>query len=281
MTDPKLSLVPTAPAATKPLIKWAGGKRWFVERFGDDLYTEAVSAGGFYFEPFLGGGAMALHLGLRGMMLGDALEELVTMYKVVRDDPMGLSAMLRLLAEYGTDEKSYYHVREQKTHTDVEAAAKLIYLNKLCYNGLYRKNKSGGFNVPYGKEQRALPNPEQICDASSALKGASLRAGDFAALVSEASKGDTVYADPPYQGTFSDYTANGFSDQDHERLAEALYEAHQRGASVYCHNVDTKLVRWLYEEWAEIIPMVEKRNINSKGDERGRVSCVFIAGVQT
>lgn len=271
-----LRVVPEAPAGVSPLLKWAGGKRWFVRQFGDDMFERVLSRGGRYVEPYLGGAAMALHLGIKNMVLGDIEPELVITYRVVQDFPEDLATYLSLLS---TDADSYYKTREREPRTPVEVAAKLIYLNKLCFNGLYRKNKKGQFNVPYGGEERKLPGMEQILAVSTALAGAKVHCGDALELIEDAGDNDIIYADPPYHGTFSDYTALGFDDADQTALAQELRNAHRRGAEVYAHNADTELVRRLYG-WAEIIPLGERRSINSKRGERGKVPCVLVVGAQ-
>lgn len=280
---PALRLVPEGPAGVSPLLKWAGGKRWFVKEYGDSLFDHVLHRGGTYYEPFLGGAAMALHLGLGNMVLGDVEPDLITTYKVIRDTPGALGVMLELLSDCGKGEKTYYHVRKTKPNTPIEIAARLIYLNKLCYNGLYRKNKKKGeFNVPYaeGAHKRTMPSYDQIFKVSKALSGADLRNQDFAELIGEAGQGDTIYVDPPYHDTFVGYTANGFTEADQERLAEALRGARERGAEFFAHNSDTDKVRHWYGSWAEIVPTEERRNVNSNGKGRGPKPCVLIVGAQ-
>jgi DNA adenine methylase len=274
----RLRVVPEQPAGVRPLLKWAGGKRWFVGDYGNDMFDLVSRRGGRYIEPFVGGGAMALHLGIKGMVLGDVEEDLILTYMTVRDSPGDLSTMLGLIGDQ-LDGAAYYRIRASKCRNEIETAARFIYLNKLCFNGLYRKNKSGEFNVPYCKEERSLPPPEHIAEVSRALAGAELHVSDFAKLIEIAGRGDVIYADPPYHKTFSSYSAGGFSDNDHERLAEALYAARRRGAEFFCHNSDTEKTRNWYGDWAEIVPVYERRAINSKGDGRGAVGCVLIAGV--
>jgi DNA adenine methylase len=284
-TKPQLRLVPKAPAAVKPLLKWAGGKSWFVKEHGDDLFQRVIERGGNYIEPFLGGAAMALHLGLPGMILGDAEEELITTYTMVRDNPTELRALLALMDDLGTDRESYMRVRETAATLPVEIAAKTIYLNRTCFNGLYRRNKSGKFNVPYGGEERKLPDLERILEVSAALRAATFLAADFQYVIGQAGEGDVIYADPPYHEVFDGYTPNGFGESDHERLAVALLKARARGAEFLCHNADTELVRDLFagvgagRKRCEIIETEERRSVNSKGDGRGPVGCVLIAGV--
>ena len=279
---PKLKLVPLAPAGVKPILRWAGGKSWFVKEFGDDVFSLVVKKGGRYIEPFLGGGAMALHLGLKDMVLGDCESDLIMAYQIIRDEPTQLSTLLSLLEEHhGSGKETYYQVRDTEAKSMVEIAARLIYLNRLCWNGVYRKNAKGEFNVPYGNKEKTMPTLEQIVEVSRTISHSELYAADFEKLIGEAREGDVIYVDPPYDGVFSDYTSKGFDAHDQERLAEALYDAHKRGASFIAHNSDTDLVRYLYGEWTEVNPIEEKRPINSKGGERGGVPCVLITvGVQ-
>jgi len=268
---------------TDPLLRWAGGKRWFVKDFGDDMLAHVQKRGGTYIEPFLGGAAMALRLGLDGMLLGDIEEDLMLTYTAVRDEPLELGRILDSLRPY-TTESAYYKIRDFKKNemnTNEELAARFIYLNRLCFNGIHRKNKKDEFNVPFGKDEtRELPSEEKLFEVSRALATAELHVGGFEKLIGRAGKGDVIYADPPYHGTFSDYASGGFSDKDHERLAEALYDARQRGAEFFCHNADTEKVRYWFGDWTEIIEMPEKRNINSKGEKRGAVPCVLIVGME-
>jgi DNA adenine methylase len=275
----QLKLVPDGPAVVTPMLKWVGGKGWFVKEYGDDMFTHVVSRGGRYIEPFLGGGAMAFYLGLDRMILNDAEEDLMITYTVIRDQPDELEAYLRIVEDAGTDEASYYRVRDAKPDTFIETAVQLIYLNRLGYNGLYRRNQDGGFNVPYGKKEKPMLI-DRVRPLSKVLASAELYTGDFTKVIDKAGANDTIYADPPYHGaSWVDYTAAGFDDADQERLAESLYNAHQRGADFFCHNNDTEKVRYWYGEWAEIIPTQERRSVNSDGEGRGAVPCLLIAGV--
>ena len=219
---------------------------------------------------------MALHLGIQGMILGDIEEELIITYLVIQDLPDELSVLLGLLESLGTNEENYYQIRAKQPKSPVEVAARLIYLNKLCYNGVYRRNKSGGFNVPFGGS-RSLPSRDKIHEVSAALTGAEIHCCTAIELIDRAGENDVLYVDPPYHGTFSDYTSRGFSEDDHKKLAEALLRAYRRGTEVYAHNSATELIQDLYS-WAEILILGERRNVNSKGQGRGKVDCVLIVG---
>lgn len=275
----RLRVVPDAPAGVKPLLRWAGGKSWFVREHGDALFEHVVATGGRYVEPFLGGAAMALHLGVGGMILGDAEEDLITTYTVIRDEPLKLYNLLSLMDDLGTDREDYNRVRATPAHLPVEVAAKSIYLNRTCFNGLWRKNKKGEFNVPFGGP-REMPALEHLVQVSEAIKKATLIAGDFQYVIGQVGRGDVVYCDPPYDGTHAAYTPLGFDADDQARLVKCLLKARDRGAEFYCHNSDTELVRDL---WAgtgvEILETSERRAINSDGEGRGKVPCVLVCGV--
>lgn len=277
-----------------PLLKWAGGKRWFADACGGILASR-LAAGGRYFEPFTGGASVALWLGshaplagsLDRMMLTDVLTPLVEFYTVVRDDPGGLAWTLSGLASPGVTKEDYLRVRDMRPETALGRAARLLYLNRLGFNGLYRENKSGDFNVPYGDAgyrasavgrcsrdaiESLFPNLEKFHMVSRALKPALIGQSDFEAAIDCASAGDIVYTDPPYDGTFESYSSGGFGPGDQARLAAALARAAARGATIVTHNALTPLVQDLYH-WATVLQVQEKRSIAAQGDKRGRAPC--------
>ena len=203
--------------------------------------------------------------------------ELVLTYQTVHNK---LDALLPPLQEHKAahvDKKYYYHVRKATTSPDaVEVAARVIYLNKTCYNGLYRVNKSGLFNVPRGEYK----NPA-ICDTdnhrvvSEVLQKAILRHGDFGKAKS--SLGDFIYCDPPYDGTFTGYNANGFGEPEQRRLRDTVLKWQRLGAAVMISNADTPFIRSLYPASSFTVHQVSSpRNINSKGNSRGPAAELLI-----
>lgn len=216
---------------------------------------------------------MALHLSWPRTILGDVEEDLVRTYVALRDCPGEVADILESLSEIGTDKESYYVVRETEADDWVENAGRFIYLNKLCFNGIHRKNRSGKFNVPFGGN-RELPSRDRIFEVSDALQGAEIYAKDFSELIDKAGKGDLIYADPPYNEAFGDYTKAGFSGDDQRRLADSLQSAHERGVAIVAHNSGTQLVRDLYW-WAYRFRVNEKRSVNSDGTNRDGASCVI------
>ena len=290
---------PRGEKIASPLLKWAGGKNWFAKATGASLRNYLVAVGGRYIEPFLGSGAVALWLLSQielqrqpdRFILTDVLEPLCEFHSVVRDYPGELAWGLSALAIQGVDEENYYRVRDLRPDGPVARAARLFYLNRIGFNGLYRENKKGDFNVPYGDAcyrksvvgrsardaiESLFPNREKIQLVSDALKGALIGQADFGEPIDEAQKGDLIYADSPYDGTFESYSSGGFGDGDQERLAEALYRAHERGTVFVAHNALTDRVKYFYSEWCQLIEVAEKRSIAANGSRRQRAPAVVI-----
>jgi DNA adenine methylase len=266
----------------KPFLKWAGGKTALLP----ELLKAAPERIETYYEPFLGGGALFFALQSEGRfdraVLSDSNRELINAYVQVRDNVDGLIKALGVhQRKYRAAEdraEYYYTIRGKKLTCSLGGAANLIFLNKTCYNGLYRVNSKGGFNVPHGR----YTNPT-ICDeanlraASEALRGVELLVGDFAAAPEQAGAGDFVYFDPPYvplseTAYFTSYTANEFGMDEQGRLAAAASTLARRGASVALSNSGHQDVAALYREPCFDLAQVKaRRNINSKPAERGVV----------
>ena len=220
---------------------------------------------------------MAFYLAHPKMILSDSMGPLIEFYQVLQNHPAELSYALAELRMYGIDKESYLKIRAVDADTPIMRAARFLYLNKVGFNGLHRENSKGKFNVPYGDGDPTFPSRDEIQEAAKALKYAYLGAGDFEKTLILACSNDIVVADPPYHTTFTNYNKGGFSEDDQERLATALYHASERGAAVIAHNHDTSLVRYLYGEWATITPVQEARRGNSDPTKRGeRAQCVVI-----
>ena len=254
----------------RPFVKWAGGKRSLAAR----IWEQAPTAFGDYHEPFVGGGSVFFTMPERlgKAFLSDVNLELVTAYRVIRDDVENLIDALREHAcNHHADEGYYLRVRAQEPEAPLQVAARFIYLNKTCYNGLYRVNRAGKFNVPKG----SYKNP-RICDAeglrqaSTALARTEVKAETFELI--EPGAGDFVYCDPPYDGTFTSYLPGGFGDAEQELLRDTAASWGHRGVRVMISNSDTPLIRDLYSEppfrFREVLA---PRFINSDGKGRGSV----------
>lgn len=262
-----------------PFVKWAGGKGRLVR----ELLSHLPTRFGDYYEPFVGGGAFFFALSARekpfNAHLSDLNGELIGTYRVIKENPEDLIAVLsRLQDEYERAIiKSEYYYRKRATMPtgNVETAARLIFLNKTCYNGLYRVNSRGQFNVPFGRYKRPrILDAENIRAVSNALQhtNARLTISDFEKSIANCRRNDLVYFDPPYQpmsrtSSFTDYTPKGFSEADQEILARVLGRLVARGCTVLLSNSDTSLTRTLYRDYDTRIVTVN-RPINSVGSRR-------------
>ncbi len=257
-------------------MKWAGGKRQLLEQ----LRPLFPSAYGRYFEPFAGGAAVFFALGPRDAVLGDMNAELIDCYRAIRDDVEGVIEALRRY-KYGA--VHYYRAREaDPSALGIAArAARTLYLNRTGYNGLYRVNRAGKFNVPMGR----YTNP-QLCDAdnlracAAAIRGVNLRVGDFEAVTAGARAGDLVYFDPPYvpvsdTADFTSYVPGGFGAVQQERLAGLFAKLAKRGVHAVLSNSDTPAVRALYAGF-RIEKVLAARFINSRASRRGKVGEVVV-----
>ena len=218
-------------------------------------------------------------------VLCDTNEDLVITYQMVKTD---VEALIERLREHERahrrrngklyrDGKSYYYrVRENEPDEPLDVAARFIYLNKTCFNGLYRVNKSGRFNVPEGKYARPdICNPDRLRRASKALVNAEVMLGDFGRTVHPA-KGDFIYCDPPYDGTFSDYHAAGFAQDAHRRLRDAADCWADKGAKVLLSNADTEAMRELYDRGFAIEAVQAPRSINANAKGRSSAAELLI-----
>ncbi|XJZ27285.1 Dam family site-specific DNA-(adenine-N6)-methyltransferase [Bacillota bacterium Lsc_1132] len=253
----------------KPILKWAGGKQqlWSeIEKHIPYHYNK-------YIEPFLGGGAIFFGLLPERAVLSDSNPDLINLYEVVRDNVYNL---IEILGTYQNDEEFYYFMRSQDPNklSKLERAARTMFLNKTCFNGLYRVNKKGEFNVPFGKYK----NPK-ICDenvllsASKALEGKVLVCDDYLEVLSQyASEGDVIFLDPPYipisqNADFKRYTKHFFDNDDHRELAEEVNRLYQMGCNIILTNSNHPLVHELYSDY-KIEVHQTKRFINSNGNNR-------------
>lgn len=275
------SLTPQRVAA-RPIIKWAGGKRHLapmLSRFFPPLHPSRR-----YFEPFIGGAAIFLRLQHPHATLSDTNADLIGMYTVVRDSVEELIATLRL---HVNERDHFYSIRAQNpaTLTPVERAARMIYLNKTCYNGLYRVNRSGQFNVPFGRYSKpAICDAANLRAASAALQQADLVVGDYETILRAAQPGDFIYFDPPYYpasktANFTAYTTTAFDEQQQTRLAQTFAHLHETGCYVMQSNSDTPLIRELYGHF-HIETVQSSRTINSNIRARGSVNELVIVNYE-
>lgn len=264
----------------RPIVKWAGGKRSLVPRILEEL-PERI---GTYYEPFVGGAAVFLALAgerrFERAVITDKNEELINLYTVVQRDVDKLLRKLQQL-QGKLSEADYYEIRERKPRSNVDRAARLIYLNKTGYNGLYRVNSSGGFNVPYGRYKKpTIYDPERLRAAAVALRDVTIEVADFEDACSEARKGDAVYFDPPYlpvskTASFSAYHSDAFGLAEHERLAKLFDRLVKLGVCAVLSNSATPETRRLYKRFNASDVQV-RRPINSVASRRGAIAELLV-----
>lgn len=269
----------------EPLIKWLGGKRQLLGVLRARMPRHYQT----YYEPFLGGGALFLASEPRKSVLGDTNASLIHMYQAVKDSPEAVSRLLlQLQKDYNTlpgmNFKDTYYMQRRteynrylsgKQSDPVTEACLLIFLNKTGFNGVYRVNKKGEYNVPSAhRETVALPSGEEIFGVSDLLAGADIQCRDFEETVSTASSQDFVFFDSPYHETFDQYQKSGFSEDEHCRLARLFAELSDRDVSCMLTNSDTPFIRELYKNYRiEQVPV--HRAVNRDGGARTGVELVI------
>ncbi len=269
-------------AEAQPFLKWAGGKAQLLEQF-DPFFPAEIDS---YVEPFLGGGAVFFHLQARFPKMRAALRdnnaELVNCYEVVRDQVEELMTGLdEHLEAFRARHSAYYYLvrRQDQPSNRVERAARMIFLNKTCYNGLWRVNGRGQFNVPIGSyrpEKVALYDRANLLAASRALRDVHLAVLDFRQTLAALDQGQFAYVDPPYYplsrtANFTSYTREDFGPAEQRELAGLFAGAARRGARLMLSNSDTPFTRELYTGF-DLQTVQARRNVNSDGAKRGRIS---------
>ena len=267
-----------------PFLRWAGGKRRLTHALIETFPLEFDPLRHRFFEPFVGGGALAFALGNydsdsfvpgRNLTISDMNPELINTYKVVKDSVFDLIEDLTIL-ERKIDESHFYRIRANIPEDDIARAARFIFLNKTCYNGLWRVNRDGLFNVPFDKKKTgkaSLFSHENLIACSQRLKGSTIRHCGFKSAVSKANRGDMVYFDPPYipltpTASFSSYSKEGFGIEDHEELGEVIRDLTRRGVFVLFSNSDTPLTRKIFRDDLVLRRLFMRRSMSAKGDNR-------------
>lgn len=273
--------------AARPFVKWVGGKgrlvpelaKHFPEQFND------------YYEPFAGGGAVFFALNPLTAHLNDLNLVLITLYKIIKKDVHGLIGALKTLEELyralpSLEDKKALYIEKRAEFNDLsndsfEKAVLLIFLNKTCFNGMYRENSKGGFNVPFGKHDKPTICDEQnLIAVSESLKHVTITHSSYEVLTSKAKPGDFIYFDPPYHplnttSSFTSYQAGGFSSDDQTKLRDEFKRLSDLGCKVMLSNSDAPLINDLYKDF-KIHKIYAARAINSKGDGRGKILEVLV-----
>jgi DNA adenine methylase len=273
----------------KPFVKWAGGKRQIIDKLKEYVPDEYDT----YYEPFIGGGALLFELSPKKAVINDLNEELMNVYNCLCNEEK-FKKMCNLLNHYEAEhsEEFYYEIRNKDKNknaynrlSDYTKAARTIYLNKACFNGLYRVNSKNEFNVPFGKKTKINTyEGSNLITVSNYLtmNDIKIQSVDFEESLKTAKKGDFVYIDPPYDSdtsTFNNYTEDGFGKEEQRRLAQVYKDLDKRGVYVMLSNHNTTLINELYKDYH--IHIIEaKRNINANGKKRGKVEEVIITNYE-
>ncbi len=260
-----------------PFLKWAGGKRQLLDKIIDRMPKSFNN----YYEPFIGGGALLFELQPAKAVINDINASLINAYITIAEKPFEfISAVIELDSQIPEDGKPYYYsLRERynnklvKTEYDTELAALFVFLNKHCFNGLYRVNAKGLFNVPYNNSKRESINKESIIAISEYLKNVKIMQGDFEKACNDAQRGDFVFLDSPYAPlnptSFESYTKEGFDIESHKRLANLFKKLTDKGCYCMLTNHNTEFINDLYGNKGYKIDVVRvKRMINSNASKR-------------
>lgn len=270
----------------KPFAKWVGGKRQLLAQFRlMNLYPPEKfdTKNSRYFEPFVGGGAVFFDLLPETAFLSDLNNELVVTYNVIKNN---VENLIKSLKKHKLDKEYFLKIRSQNPEklSDINTASRFIYLNRTCFNGMYRVNSKGGFNVPFGKYANPL-----ICDevnlrkVSKSLKNVDIKKQDYKEVLKKAKKGDFIYFDPPYYpvsktASFTSYTSEAFLDKEQTELRDIFKELHKRGCFIMLSNSDTPFINKIYSEikGARITKVQAGRAINSDASKRGKITEVLV-----
>lgn len=269
----------------RPFLKWAGGKRQLLPEIRKLLPARKIKR---YFEPFVGGGAVLFDLQSENAVINDYNEELINCYQVIKDDP---DALIEEVKKHPHTKEAFYKLRALDRTNDfknipkVQRAARIIYLNKTCFNGLFRVNSRGQFNVPFGDYTNPKIIEESVIRAISEYFNSArieILQGDFVEAVNKAKRDDFVYFDPPYDplsatSSFTSYSLNSFDRNAQIRLKETCDDLTKRGCKVLVSNSSTEFIRELYgSSYDTIIEVKATRNINSVGCGRDKISELLI-----
>ena len=262
-------------------VKWAGGKKQLLEQF-EPYFPKTIER---YFEPFVGGGAVAFyvikHYAPKKVYLSDSNEELINTYNVIKKN---VEELIKELKEYKNQHSKefYYKIRAEnpKSLSNLLRAVRFIYLNKTCFNGLYRVNSKGEFNVPIGSYTNpAIVDEKELREISRLLKNAKIEAKQFTEIKDNVKENDFVYFDPPYypvkEDSFTTYTKEHFLDEEQKALAELFKRLDKKGAKVMLSNSDSDFIKNLYEGY-KINFVQATRMINCDANGRGKINEVVI-----
>ena len=263
------------------IVKWAGGKKQLLKQF-QKFFPDKIEN---YFEPFVGGGAVLFYIlqtyAPKKVLISDTNEELMNCYEVIKNDVEELILSLKKHKQ-AHNKEYYYKIREldPRNLNKIERASRTIYLNKTCFNGLYRVNSKGGFNVPIGSYiNPSIYNETELRKLSKLLKNVEIKVMSFEDILNYAKKNDFIYFDPPYmplkKESFTTYTKDNFLEDEQKQLSQVFKKLHKKGCNVMLSNSDTEFIKNLYKEH-NINIVKANRMINSNGKDRGKINEVVV-----
>lgn len=262
-------------SSVAPFVKWAGGKRQLLTQIKERMPKKF----NHYYEPFVGGGAVLFDLLPKNAIINDINKSLINTYRQIKDRPEEFLKVISVFdeniidggKEYFYSRREFYNDKMMKAEFDIELAALFVFLNKHCFNGLYRVNGKGLFNVPYNNSKKASCTEENIMEISEYLKTITILEGDFENACEEATKEDFMFLDSPYAPlnptSFESYTKEGFNIESHKRLANLFKELSERGCYCMLTNHNTEFINELYSDFKREVVSV-KRSINVNANKR-------------
>lgn len=259
-----------------PFLKWAGGKRWLVSTFPNLFPTNYK----LYIEPFLGSAAVYFHMRPKYAVLGDLNQDLINAYIAIRDDWKNVEKLLKYFHRKHCKE-FYYEIRDKNFRSKTKRAAQFIYLNRTCWNGLYRVNLKGSFNVPIGTKKNVILDTDNFEATSNSLRNTELKISDFKETIDHAGKNDFLFIDPPYTvkhnlNGFIKYNDKLFTWEDQLRLRDCIENAASRGAKIMLTNANHQSVRDLYKDLGTLKSLKRPSVISGSAKARGTFSELIV-----
>ncbi|WP_397362572.1 DNA adenine methylase [Olleya sp. R77988] len=255
----------------KPFLRWAGGKRWLLKQLETIIDIDKYNA---YHEPFIGGGSVFFKFSPKVSFISDSNEWLIETYNSIKENP---NEIIKHLEKFSKEKEEYYKIRK-RNYTDLfKKSAQFIYLNQMSFNGIFRVNLSGKYNVPFGNRSNYNFDFENIICVSSALKNTQITHSDFSNTIDNIEKGDLVFLDPPYTIThnsngFVQYNQKIFSLEDQYKLAEMIQEIKNKGAFYILTNAAHKKVKEIFDDSDTLLEISRASVIGGKGAKRGKYS---------
>lgn len=259
----------------KPFLRWAGGKRWLLKKIDEFLPTDGFNQ---YHEPFIGGGAIFFHLEKNNAYISDLNQELIDTYLSIKNE---VDLVIFNLKKFKKTKENYYKIRNQKFQSTAKRAARFIYLNQMSFNGIYRVNLAGKYNVPYGYRENYKFNYDNLINVNKVLQNININSNDFSKVIDNVKKGDLVFLDPPYTVThnnngFVQYNKKIFSIEEQYKLANIINEIKEIEAYYILTNAAHPTIREIFNNGDKIIDIERSSLIGGKNAKRGKYAELII-----